>query len=519
MAEKPQQVKRKPGEVLSYLREKNPWMKTIPDSQLIPYLTENAPEWAVHFQRPQPQTPSGVSVAAGNVNRAMNAWKQPFRGALQNLQAGNTAAGTMDAIVGTAQLPFAPIQVAAEGYRNLPSVIPVALGGDVPGSQTKGNILAAPFDAAAMIPSAGAGIARGLADILNWVGPSDETIAGATGVPQEKIEATGKSLGALNETVGAFLAPTAIPGVARGVGRRAEASQIKHQAKTGAVVGAGESLPDMRRAGSFAAQFNIKRPGKLNTKGGEVVPVGAEQAQAVVREYHKALNDKIIEPATKAGKTIDGNLILKGLDEMKSEYLRSVSPDRAALAAIDRAREAAKERLKASDGVLTPKQAQELKVLGNKYLEQFYKKVERRGGSLTPLEQVKHQTLANQVATLREQLEAIDPQVKQLNWASGAGLELAAAMESFAKAKLKQDPSLTRGSGMTAAASGRGYGMGLFAITELALFRPFRYAYHKAMGKAMGKIAGTPPEFAPADKVRTPTEWTYDEATGKLRKK
>jgi len=506
------------SKVLSYLREKNPSMRAVDDSTIVAYLQEKNPALFQRYMQergPQRQ-PSGLGIAGRNVNQAMGAWQQPFRESQQNLQRGNTTAGVLDAIRGTAELPFSVVGAAGEGYRNLP----VAIGGDTPAMRTIGGALALPFDAAASIPNLASSAVRGAGNVLDYFMPSNQSVADVTGVPEEKIDATAQSLSGVNQTAGAYLGASAVPGVARGIGRRATASQIKHQTKTGASAGAGESLSDMRRSGSFAAQFNI-RLGKTTTSGGEVVPVGAVKAREVVGQYMKALNDKIIGPATKAGKIIDGNLILKGLDEMRSEYVNSLSPDRAALATIDRMKVATTERLKAGDGKLTPEQAQKLKVLGNQYLEQFYKKVERRGGSLTPLEQTKQQALANQVSTLRQQLEALDPQIKQLNWASGAGLELAAAIEQFAKARLKGDPSMTRGSGITAAASGRGPGMTLFAVTELALFRPFRFAYHKAMGKLAGKIAGTPPEFASPDAVKTfPTEssFIYDEATGTLKK-
>jgi hypothetical protein len=412
----------------------------------------------------------------------------PFVEAAKSMQGGNQIAGTLKALEGVATVPFNAVGLAAEGYRSLPAPL---------------NVLAVPFDAAAVIPAAAAGVTDFAARALDYVVPSNRAVADVTGIPQGAIDETANALGGLNRALAAYVAPAAIARGVAGVRPSARASQIKHQTKAGAVAGAGESLPEMRRAGSFAAEFNVPL-GKTSSSGGNLVATGAEQARAIVRDLDVALNEKIIKPATESGQFIDGNSVLRAYEDMRAEYLNAVTPKRSALATLDRMIADTKSRLSRSTvpGRLTPVEAQELKVLNNKYLEDFYRSVERKGGSLNPIEKIEKQVLARGTRELREQLESLDPQVRDINWTEGAGLELANAIESYAKARLKRDPSLTRGAGITAAAAGRPSGAGLFAATELMLFRPFRYAYHKAMSKAMGKVAGSPREFMRPGEVR-----------------
>lgn len=433
---------------------------------------------------PQQQLPQSPSERIAQLDP-----RSKFIEAAKQMQGGNQIAGTLNALTGVATAPFNAFGVAAEGYRQIPIV---------------GKALAAPFDAMSAIPNAAGGVVRGAGQMLDALVPSNATLSDATGIPQPPIDETSRALGGLTEAAASYVLPTAgLRSVAK-IRPAAARSQIKHQTKAGAVVGAGESIPDMRRAGAFAAEFNVPL-GKTQVRGGEVVASGAEAARGIVGELSKALDEKIIRPATEAGKSIDGNAVLRAYEDMRLEYLNAVTPKRSAVATLDRMIGATKERLSRTQtpGRLTPLEAQELKVLNNRYLEDFYRSVERKGGSLSPIEKVEKQVLARGTRSLREQLEEIDPQVRKINWTSGAGLELSNAIDEFAKARLRRDPSLTRGSGITAAAAGRPSGVGLFAVTELMLFRPFRYAYHKAMSRAMGRIAGTQSEFARPDKVRT----------------
>ena len=493
MAQETGQVKQ--SQVLRYLREKNPSMQSVGDSTLVSYLKERKPDLYARYieeqQSGQPQQPQqprpGIQVAGENVNRAMGAWQQPFQQAQQDIQSGNPLAGVLRSIAGAAQLPFAPIGAAAEGYRNLP----VAIGGDTPAMRTIGGVLASPFDVLSAIPSlAGQAVdiaGRGLDAIL----PSNESIA--TGVQGRRLAETSSALGDVTRTAAGYAAPFVVPKIARGIQESAKSAQIKHQTQTGASVGAGESIEGMRRAGSFAAEHNIPIA-KTTQKSGEMVPVGAERAKQLASQYHSEV-DALISDATQRGDVIKANDVLKPLQKMRDEYLNDPTPKRAAVHTIDALIRSTRERLTREGGTITPEVAQELKVRGNDVLKRFYEQVERRGGTLTPLEKVEQQGMSRVVGELRSQLETLDPAIKELNWSTGAGIELAEAIERFAKAKLTKDPAWVRGSGITGAAAGRSSAGTLYAITELALYRPFRYAYHKAMSKIAGKIAGTPPEF------------------------
>jgi hypothetical protein len=275
---------------------------------------------------------------------------------------------------------------------------------------------------------------------------------------------------------------------------------IKHATKAGAF--AGEDLGGMRRAGEFGAEFKMPKESKttvIKGKGGkpEISSIQSVKSQRVISELANELETKILKPATEAGVMIDVNPVLDIYKKMHNEYLNDLTPKRSAIRLLERMivdTEVALGKTQ-TPGRLTPIEAQRLKMRNNKILNDFYKEVERRGGSLSPLEKVEKQVLSKGTEFLREQIEKLHPDIPKINWTEGAAIEMRNAANDYVKARLRKDPALARGSGVTSAAHGSPAGIGLYAISELTTFRPFRLAYHRWMARQMHRLSGQPSEF------------------------
>lgn len=145
----------------------------------------------------------GVEPAGARINQALNAWKQPFQQGYELSKQGNPIAGGLRFAQGALQLPFAPIQAAAEGYRAIPGV---------------GKYLAAPFDLAAAIPGAIGSAVSGGEKLLNNVLGSPEAqnaaISGMLGIRPEAVAQTANALSDVNKTTAAY---AFTPSVAKGI--------------------------------------------------------------------------------------------------------------------------------------------------------------------------------------------------------------------------------------------------------------------------------------------------------------
>lgn len=404
----------------------------------------------------------------------------------QQIGRGNYAAGVQNLMAGGLSAPFAPIGVATELAGEIPVVGPTIKEG------LQGLASIPPW----LFNVGRGGIQEGL-NLLGFTPDKERQVLGQTpqqyGETQEATQTLGDvgsyfAIPALTKATGSKLGPAT-----RRFGERIREASAE---KIGGAIGAGESVPMMRRAGQFMAEEKIPVGVRQST-----TKRGALMASEKASQLNQALNEKILDPATKSGSLVDVRTVLNPLKEIRRQLAEALPPDRAGVRALDQMINDAQARMKSGEtpGFLTPNDAQNLKVQNNQILSRYYEKVERVGESL---ENMKKRGRAEVNSELRRAIEELDPQIKGINWTEGAALEVSKALEQFYEARLRRDPAWIRGSGITGAAAGRGSSVGLYAITELFAFRPFRVKYNKMVNQIGRVLSRMESEFTRPGDIR-----------------
>lgn len=447
---------------------------------------------------------------------------QTLQRGINESRTGNIPAGAADISNAILSTPAVPLGVAAELAGEIPYVGPTIKSGieglaSIPpaifrtGTKAVEGLLqinrALPLPIRLMNPALAA---------LSELSSNEQKILGQS--PSE-YQQTKQSVGGLGSTVSQYAAPVIASSLGAPFARQpstligqtepssfqlaGEKLKAKSAQKIGATLGAGESLESMRRSGQFVSEFGIPITG-ATMEAGKLRPTGSVKSLDVVDRLNQELNSKIIDPATQQGAVVNGSAILDTYGRMRDEYLNSLSPKRASIAILDRLIQSTRERLQRTElpGNFTPRELQDLKVKNNRILEDFYRSIERRGGTLSPEQKVEMQGIARATDEARTAIERLHPDVGKINWTEGAGLEVANAIERYYKKRIGQDPSLARGSGITAAAAGRPAGVGLFGLSELALFKPFRIAYNRFLNQIGTRVSGSPSEFISPGEVQ-----------------
>ena len=104
-------------ELLQYLRETNPQLKSIPDSELSAYLQERRPDILHMAGGQQQQAPQQVNHAA-NVKGILSSGPTRFAKGLSEFTSGQPEAGLMNVASGVAETVASPIGVATYGLKN-----------------------------------------------------------------------------------------------------------------------------------------------------------------------------------------------------------------------------------------------------------------------------------------------------------------------------------------------------------------------------------------------------------------
>lgn len=478
--------------VLQYFREKDPFFKSVDDSTLTAYIRERFPEFSKYLDAtPQTQLPLEGGSRRGEIERRFSA---PFQTAARRVAPNNpraqAAARVLDIPMESVFMPIARGVEKIAQATTAPNTGTGVLEG-MQGAIQSAVPVAFPVGSAAF----GAGMSALPQSLQELISGITNPITSVSNPQTREAQAV------------AGLADAALQFAAFGGGKKAVEKAPEYGAglrqraaqRIGGYLGAGESIPKMQRAGEFVAEFDIS-PGLSQKRN----LLSIERADQITRSLNKQLNEKIIDPATKAGRLIPTQNVVAALEKQREVLANALPPDRAAVKAIDRLIEDAKANLEKSEfpGYLTPRQAQDLKVLNNKVLADHYARIERAGQALSPIANVKKQGMATVTDVLRKGLEELDPQVKGINWTEGAGLEVKRALENFYEARLKKDPSLIRGSGMTGAAAGRPRIFGLFVFTELFGYRPFLIAWNKLQYRLGSALSGTKAEFVKPDAVK-----------------
>jgi len=308
---------------------------------------------------------------------------------------------------------------------------------------------------------------------------------------------------AYGEAAPMLLTPPAFMGISKlgkmtkpGMIASAEKARARTATKIGSLIGAGENIGKARRAGQYMVEEKIPVAAKAYERTPQgLVPVskGAKMARERVQQLNEELNQKIFDPATKAGVTFETKPIydaaIQIYEKTKAEFL----PNKTLLRGMERELQLLKETIDQNGGKLTPRQVQDFKVRNNALLSEIYKKRDR--GTLNERQEARESILLESNSQLRQMLENFDPQVKGTNWTEGAGLDVTKALDKYLEYRMSKDPAMVRGSGITGAAMGRGRLATLFFASELALFRPFRIAYNKLLNRVATKISGVESEF------------------------
>lgn len=429
-----------------------------------------------------------------------------FNEGLSMIADGDIHGGLGGVIAGMMELPGSVFGLAQEGYNNLP------------GGKTAGDIVALPGqvgEKAIYEPAKNIGYAIG--NFLDKFGVNADVqqkilpilMQGIAAQDPEKFKKTTEmwdKVGRIASQYEGFMGAAALPkGIVASTGAETFSdmmarSGVKHATKLGAIRKAGEGVPEMRRAGQFAAEFDITRPGKTEViaKGKYDMPDIISKSQTetgrIIKKLSGQMRDRIIEPATKAGELIDGKSILDAYRGMRDEYLNMMTPKSEAVNMINDMIDATEKSLNRSGnpGFLTPDEAQQLKLKNNNYLEKFYTSAEGAGKPLSMSEKTEQQVLSSGNSALRRQIEAIDPQISRINWTEGAALDLQEAARKYVQDKYRRNSSSFN---RAAVSVGSKFAPHFFTIAEFMSFKPFRDAYHKFMTNQMKRLSGEPSEF------------------------